>query len=364
MKTTTFLLVLSLCIQTTFASRIKDVASIEGATGVQVVGYGLVTGLNQTGDSQRSGFAVQSVINMLKRFGVTPKDVNLRTRNVAAVMVTATIPVFMKKGAKIDVSVSSSGDAESLQGGILLMTPLQGADGTFYGFAQGSVSVGGYDVRSLGSRSGRNLTTSGRVPAGAILDRNIEATIVQNSQIRVLLRDPDFTTATRVTETINKLPSLSNAAQTIDAGTVAVTVPGGSTPTQIMSLVSQIESAQVSVDVVGRVVINERTGTVVVGGNVQLLPAVVAHGGLEIQIQKNVQLSQPAPFSMGTSQRAETAQINAQEERNAPVLLPAASTVEDVASALTSLKVSPRDLIAIFQALKESGSLQGELIIQ
>ncbi len=350
--------------QSLFASRIKDVASIEGATSVQVVGYGLVSGLNQTGDSQRSGFAVQSVMNMLRRFGITPKDVNLRTRNVAAVMVTATIPVFMKKGAKIDVNVSSTADAESLQGGVLLMTPLQGSDGTFYGFAQGSVSVGGYDVRSLGSRSGRNQTTTGRVPSGAILDKNVDATIIQNSQIRVLLRDPDFTTATRVRDAINKLPNLSNAAQAVDAGTVSVKIASGATPSQVMDVVAQIESAQVSVDVVGRVVINERTGTVVVGGNVQLLPAVVAHGGLEIQIQKNVQLSQPAPFSVGTSQRAETATINAQEERNQPVLVPAASTVEDVAKALTALKVSPRDLIQIFQSLKEAGSLQGELIIQ
>jgi len=346
------------------ATRIKDVATIEGSTSIQVVGYGLVTGLSQTGDSQRSGFAVQSVINMLRRFGITPKDVNLRTRNVAAVMVTATIPVFMKKGTKIDVQVSSTGDAESLQGGVLLMTPLQSADGTFYGYAQGGVSVGGYDVRSLGSRSARNPTTSGRVPSGAILEKDLDATIVRNSQVRVLLREPDFTTATRVAAAINALENMNNTAQAMDAATVTVTVPSGATPGQIMELVSKIESAPVMVDVAARVVINERTGTVVVGGNVQLSPAVVAHGGLEIQIQRNVMLSQPAPFSAGTSQRAEVANVNAQEERTPPVLMPASTTVEEVAKALTQLKVSPRDLIAIFQALKESGSLQGELIVQ
>ncbi|MFM8473889.1 MAG: flagellar basal body P-ring protein FlgI [Candidatus Kapaibacterium sp.] len=346
------------------AARIKDVATIEGSTGVQVVGYGLVTGLSQTGDSQRSGFAVQSVINMLRRFGITPKDVNLRTRNVAAVMVTATIPVFMKKGSKIDVQVSSTGDAESLQGGILLMTPLQSADGKFYGFAQGGISAGGYDIRSLGSRSARNPTTTGRVPSGAILERNVDATIVKDNQVRVILRDPDFTTATRVTAAINKLENMSNSAQTVDAATVAVAVPAGATPNQIMELVAKIESAPVTVDVAGRVVINERTGTVVVGGNVQLLPAVVAHGGLEIQVQRNVMLSQPAPFSAGVSQRAEVANVNAQEERNPPTVLPASTTVEEVAKALTQLKVSPRDLIAIFQALKEAGSLQGELVVQ
>lgn len=349
---------------TVSATRIKDVATIEGSTGIQVVGYGLVTGLSQTGDSQRSGFAVQSVVNMLRRFGITPKDVNLRTRNVAAVMVTATIPVFMKKGSKIDVQVSSTGDAESLQGGVLLMTPLQSADGTFYGFAQGGISAGGYDIRSLGSRSARNPTTTGRVPSGAILEKNVDATIVRDNQVRVILREPDFTTATRVTAAINRLENLANAAQTVDAATVAVAVPAGATPNQIMELVAKIESAPVSVDVAGRVVINERTGTVVVGGNVQLLPAVVAHGGLEIQVQRNVVLSQPAPFSQGVSQRAEVANVNAQEERTPPVLLPASSTVEEVAKALTQLKVSPRDLIAIFQALKEAGSLQGELVVQ
>ena len=358
-------LITSLVLSTSVgATRIKDVATIEGSTGVQVVGYGLVTGLSQTGDSQRSGFAVQSVINMLRRFGITPKDVNLRTRNVAAVMVTATIPVFMKKGSKIDVQVSSTGDAESLQGGVLLMTPLQSADGTFYGFAQGGVSAGCYDIRSLGSRSARNPTTTARVPSGAILEKNVDATIVRNNQVRVVLRDPDFTTATRVTAAINKLENLSNAAQTVDAATVAVSVPAGATSNQIMEIVAKIESAPVTVDVAGRVVINERTGTVVVGGNVQLLPAVVAHGGLEIQVQRNVVLSQPAPFSNGVSQRAEVANVNAQEERTPPVLLPSSATVEEVAKALTQLKVSPRDLIAIFQALKEAGSLQGELVVQ
>ncbi len=353
-----------LCTNITFAGRVKDIATIEGVTGVQVVGYGLVTGLSNTGDSQLSGFTVQSIINMLKRFGVTPQNINLRTRNVAAVMVTATIPVFMKKGAKLDVQISSAGDAESLQGGVLLMTPLSGTDGAFYGFAQGPISVGGYDYRMLGSRTGRNSTTSGRVPSGCILDKNVEGTIVNNSQIRVLLRDPDFTTATRVADAINKLPNLTNAAQAVDGGTIAVTVPAGSTQQQIMSFIAQIEAANVSVDVAGRVVINERTGTIVVGGNVQLSPSVVAHGGIEIQIQRTSAVQQPAPFTFGRTQRTDNATLVAREEKNPPVVVPATTTVQDMANALTQLKVAPRDLIAIFQALKEAGSLQGELIIQ
>ncbi|MBL7998446.1 MAG: flagellar basal body P-ring protein FlgI [Candidatus Kapabacteria bacterium] len=354
-----------LCTIGASAARIKDIASIEGNSGVQVVGYGLVTGLNNSGDTQRSNFTMQSVMNLLKRFGITPQQaLNMRTRNVAAVMVTATIPAFLKKGAKIDVQVSSAGDAESLQGGVLLMSPLQAADGTLYGFAQGAISVGGFDFRSLGSRSGRNFTTSGRVPQALILEKAVEGSYSSNSQIRILLHDPDFTTAIRVAESVNALPNLTNSAQAVDAGTIAVTVPAGSTPTQILGFISQIESATVVSDVAARVVINERTGTVVVGGNVQLLPAVVAHGGLEIQIQRNVGVSQPAPFSTGTTQRLENATVNAQEERNPPVEIQATTSVKEMAAALTKLKVSPRDLIAIFQALKESGSLQGELIIQ
>lgn len=349
---------------TAYAGRVKDIATIEGVSSVQVVGYGLVTGLNNTGDSQRSGFVIQSVVNMLKRFGITPNTSTVRTRNVAAVMVTATIPMFMKKGAKVDIQVSSAGDAESLQGGILLMTPLSGVDGTLYGFAQGAISVGGYDFRALGSRSGRNLTTSGRVPSGLILEKSLDAGIVQNQQIRVLLREPDFTTSIRVADAINKLPNMNNAAQAVDAGTIAVTVPTGSTQPQIMQMIAQIESANVSSDAPGKVVINERTGTIVIGGNVQLLPAVVAHGGLEIQIQKTSSVSQPAAFSFGTTQRVDNATLNAKEERNPPVAIPATTTVQEMADALTKLKVSPRDLIAIFQALKEAGSIQGELLIQ
>lgn len=346
------------------APRIKDVATIEGVSGIQVVGYGLVTGLNNTGDSQRSIFTVQSVTNMLKRFGITVPNQNLRTRNVAAVIVTATLPMFLKKGSKVDVQVSSTGDAESLQGGILIATPLQSVDGILYGFAQGAISVGGYDFRALGSRSGKNFTSSGRVPSGCIIEKATDGQFVSNSQIRVVLHEPDFTTASRVATAINALQGLQNAAAAIDAATVAVAVPAGATPTQIVQLVAQIESATVTTDVAARVVINERTGTVVVGGTVQLLPAVVAHGGLDIQIQRTTQLSQPAPFSFGTSQRADNANVNTREEVTPPVALPATSTVQEMASALTLLKVSPRDLIAIFQALKESGSLQAELVIQ
>jgi flagellar P-ring protein precursor FlgI len=348
-----------------FAARIKDIATIEGVTGVQVIGYGLVTGLNQTGDNQQTSFTVQSVSNMLKRFGLTVPQSNPRIRNVAAVMVTATIPTFMKSGSKVDVKVSSIGDATSLQGGVLLMSPLSTAKGEIVGFAQGAVSVGGYDFRALGSRVARNEVTTGRIPNGLILDSDINSQFVNNSQINILLRDPDFTTSTRIATAINALPGLADAATPIDAGTVQVQLPAGQNQAQTMQTISAIEALNVESDPVARVVINERTGTVVVGGNVELLPSVIAHGGLEITIQQQVIVPQPAPFTIRPPQPVETATVETEEEVNpATALTVQGPTVQDMAEALNLLQVKPRDLIAIFQALKESGALQGELIIQ
>lgn len=351
------------------AARIKDIATIEGVTGTQVIGYGLVSGLNNTGDNQQTSFTVQSVSNMLKRFGLTVPTSNPRTRNVAAVMVTATIPPYAKKGSKVDVQVSSIGDANSLQGGVLLMSPVIMSDGTVVGLAQGALSVGGYDYKALGSRVSRNSVTSGRVPSGLILDTAMTGSFINNQIIRIVLRDPDFTTATRVAQAINASQNLANAATVIDVATISIQLPAVQ-PGETMALISQIESLNVESDPVARVVINERTGTVVVGGNVQILPTVVAHGNIEISIQKQVIVQQPAPFTSYPAQNAETATIAVDESQNPATPLvyqPAAGVppnVQELANALNLLKVSPRDLIAIFQALKESGALQGELIIQ
>jgi|YNPMSStandDraft_1061717.scaffolds.fasta_scaffold00008_11 flagellar P-ring protein precursor FlgI len=347
------------------AARVKDIATIQGAGSVQAIGYGLVTGLNQTGDNPQASFTVQSVVNMLKRFGLTPPSINPRTRNVAAVMVTANIPAFAAAGTKVDVQVSSIGDASSLQGGVLLMTPLSLSTGEIIGMAQGPLSVGGYDYNAFGSRLGKNVTTSGRVPNGLILEKNINSNFINNNSIIVTLREPDFTTAQRIADAINVSPGLNGTATPVDAGSVQVQLPVGLTQAQIFGFIAQIEGLNVTADPVARVVINERTGTVVVGGNVQLLPAVVAHSGLEIQIQKQVLVPQPAPFTIRPPQIAETAEIKTEEEmRAATALVVRGATVQDIADALNLLQVKPRDLIAIFQALKEAGSLQGELIIQ
>jgi flagellar P-ring protein precursor FlgI len=348
-----------------FGARIKDIAVIEGVSGVQVVGYGLVSGLNQSGDNQQTTYTVQSVSNMLKRFGLTVPERNPRIRNVAAVMVTATIPAFMKAGSKVDVVVSSIGDANSLQGGVLLMTPLSTADGTIVGMAQGSLSVGGYDFNALGSKLGKNISTTGRVPNGLFLDISFNREIIIDNKIRISLREPDFTTASRISQAVNSVAGLANSAQIFDAGTVEVTLPVGTNNNQAMELIARIEVINVISDPIARVVINERTGTVVVGGNVELLPAVIAHAGLEISIQKQVIVPQPAPFTIRPPQIAETAEITTREElRESRTLVVQGPTVQDIANALNLLQVNPRDLISIFQALKESGSLQGELIIQ
>lgn len=343
------------------AARIKDIATVEGVSGIQVIGYGLVTGLNQTGDSPRSTFTVQSVTSMLKRFGIAVPQLNLRTRNVAAVMVTASIPSFQKKGTRFDVQVSSLGDASSLQGGILLMTPLSSESGAVYGVAQGGLSVGGYDFQSKGSRVGKNFSSSARVPNGGLVDKDIPGTIVQNGQLRILLNDPDFTTSTRIATAINSLPGMNNGARAVDAATVQVQVPD---PAQVMQTIAQIEALQVTSDPTARVVINERTGTIVVGSAVQLLPAVVSHGGLEIQIQTVTSTQPQAPFTIAAPQPVQNSSLSAQERENPAIVLNGASTVQDMATALNALNVTPRDLIAIFQALKEAGALQAQLIIQ
>lgn len=347
------------------AARIKDIATIEGTSGIQAIGYGLVSGLGQAGDSPQSSITMQSVVNMLKRFGLTVPTSNPKIRNVAAVMVTATIPTFSKRGSKVDVQVSSIGDAKTLQGGLLLMTPLSTAQGEILGMAQGAVSVGGYDYESLGSRTARNFVTTGRVPNGLILETEVEGELLNNQMLSILIREPDYTTASRIAAAINGLAGLQNSARAVDAASVRVQIPANITQERLVETISQIELLNVTADPVARVVINERTGTIVVGANVELLPSVVAHSGLEISIQRNVIVPQPAPFTIRPPYPAEVAEITTQEQLNpANALVVSGATVSDMANALNQLKVSSRDLISIFQALKEAGALQGELVIQ
>lgn len=345
------------------ATRIKDIAYLQGVRGKQLIGYGLVVGLNGSGDTQRSTFTLQSVTSMLKRFGITVPQADLRLRNVAAVMVTSTVPSFAKEGGVIDVTVSSMGDATNLQGGTLLLTPLSGIDGAVYAMAQGPISIGGMGVRQNGNEVRRNHTAAGRIPGGAILERSSGTDLSKDSTIAVVLTQADFTTATRIAEQVNTKFG-KKIATPQDGSTVTLTVPNEFRQDgRLVEFISQVELLEVNPDVAAKVVINEKTGTIVVGSTVTLLPVAISHGGLNIDIQSTPVVSQPNAFSQGQTVVTHLTTVSAQVDSSVVVALDGAATVQDVAKALNSLKVGARDIIAIFQALKEAGALKAELVI-
>ncbi len=364
MKKIIILLIITIGIVTQLhaGSRIKDIAYVQGVRGQQLIGYGLVVGLNGTGDTQRSTFTLQSVTSMLKRFGITVSQNDLRLRNVAAVMVTATAPGFAREGSVVDVVVSSLGDATGLQGGTLLLTPLSAIDGTVYAMAQGPVSVGGINVTAGGSEVRRNHTATGRVPGGAIIEKPIPSSMTNDWTVIIVLRQADFTTANRIAEVVNA--QFPNSAVAKDASTIAVVTPEEYRQEgKIIEFISIIETFEIAPDVAARVVINERTGTIVIGGNVTILPVAISHGGLNIEIQSTPVISQPSPFSQGRTVVTQLTTVAAGEDSTRVYTIEGATTVQEVAKALNAMKLSPRDVIAIFQALKEAGALKAELVI-
>jgi len=344
------------------AQRIKDVAYINGSGSEQIIGYGLVVGLASTGDSYRSSFTVQSIASMLKRFGITVPQTDLKTRNVAAVIVTATLNTSLKSGAEFDVVVSSMGDATSLQGGTLLMTPLSGINGRVYGFAQGPISVGGYDINTpTGNRTSKNHTLAGRIPRGGSLKESIN--IEQNSfeEIAVFLKDPDLTTSNNIMLAINSKFG-ENSAKAIDAAEILIVVPTDR-QNNIVAFLAELENLEIQVDKIAKVVLNERTGTIVAGSNVKILPVSITHGSLNIQIRSYPTISQPNAFGRGNTVLFNNLVPSVYQDSTNTVAIQGATNVQEVASALNSLKVSPRDIISIFQALKEAGALVAELVI-
>ncbi len=344
------------------AQRIKDVAYLSGKNSEQIIGYGLVVGLAGTGDSYRSSFTIQSVTSMLKRFGITVPQTDLKTKNVAAVIITATLNSNLKAGAEFDVNVSSLGDATSLQGGTLLVTPLSGINGRVYGFAQGAVSVGGYDVNTLsGSRISKNHTLAGRVPRGGALKESIAFSQLPTDEISVFLKSPDITTAQNVATSINQKFG-SEIAKAADAAEVIITVPQ-ERQNNFVGFLSEVENADVKVDEIAKVVLNERTGTIVSGSSVKIQPVTITHGNLNITIRSFPIISQPNAFSQGRTTVFNNLVPYVSQDSTNTVAIQGASNVQEVAAALNSLKVSPRDIIAIFQALKEAGALIAELII-
>lgn len=346
----------------TFSQRIKDIATISGDNAEQVIGYGLVVGLAGTGDSYRTQFTMQSITSMLKRFGITVPQTDVKTRNVAAVMVTASLNSNYKPGAKFDVTVSSMGDATSLLGGTLLLTPLSGIAGDVYAFAQGSISIGGYDFNtSTGNRVSKNHSLAGRVPQGGVMKETLENEFVSNQQVSIYLRMPDLTTSNNVAKSINTKFG-DSAAISIDASEIMVNIPTDR-QTNIVNFLAELEVLTVETDYVARVVLNERTGTVVAGTNVQIKAVSITHGSLNITIENYPIVSQPGAFSNGNTAVVNNLVPYATQDSTNTIAISGASNVQEVASALNSLKVSPKEIIAIFQALKEAGALIAELVI-
>lgn len=346
------------------AARIKDIVDIRGVRPNQLVGYGLVVGLEGTGDSDDSLFTIQSLASLLEKMGVTvqPRDIE-DVENVAAVMVTAELPAFASLGSQLDVLVSSIGDAESLQGGTLLFTPLRAADGNIYAVAQGPVSTGGFTVSgNSGDQVQKNFPTVGRVVGGALVEKELHTNFNEKSAFTLALKEPDFTTASRVAQAINRA-FYDQLARTENAGSIRVTVPENYRGNTVQ-FVTMIESLGVTPDMVSKVVVNERTGTVIMGENVRISTIAIAHGNLSIEINESQDVSQPLPFSRGgRTVVTPESDIVVQEGKNPIFLVESGVSIGEVVKALNALGVSPRDLIAIFQALKAAGALQAELEI-
>ncbi len=347
---------LSNLISQAHAARIKDITDIKGVRTNQLVGYGLVVGLDGTGDGKKSKFTIQSMSGMLEKMGVSVSAKDIAVKNVAAVMLTAVLPPFAGIGTKQDVLVSSIGDAENLQGGTLLLTPLKGVDGKVYAVAQGPVNTGGFSAGGSGGSIQKNFPTVGRVINGAMIERELNFDFNGKKILTLSLHKPDFTTISRLANVINN-QFFGQPASALDSGTVKVRVPEKYIG-NLTSLVALIERLDVVPDISAKVIINERTGTVVMGENVRISTIAIAHGNLSIMIKNSSEVSQPNPFAQGETMVTSDKEILVTEESNQLVLVEPGVNIGDVVKALNALGVSPRDLIAIFQAIKAAGALQ------
>jgi len=344
-------------------ARIKDIATIEGVRDNQLVGYGLVVGLRGTGDSSQTVFPSQTLVSVLERMGVTVPQTgsnsasNMQVKNMAGVFVVATLPPFSPPGSKIDVTVSSAGDARSLEGGILLMTPLYGPDGEIFAQAQGALVLGGYVAASGGNSHQLNHPTTGRIIGGALVERQIPFDLKQLKTIDVVLNDADFHTAEQMAAAINR--ALAGArANAVDSRRIEIHPEPDEDRT---ALLDRVESVEVDVFPRARVVVNERTGTVVIGGTVRLQPVSILHGGLSVSVISRTEVSQPAPYSSGSTQAVEQTQVQAQDKPVNRIDLKEGATVEDLVQELQRTGAGARDVISILQAMKEAGALEADL---
>ncbi len=347
------------------ATRIKDLAGLQGVRDNQLLGYGLVVGLNGTGDDiKKSVFTKQAMINLVKRLGmsITPEVfTRMKTDNVAAVMVTANLPPFARPGTKLDVLVSTMGDATSLSGGTLLMTPLKGPNGKTYAVAQGPLAVGSIAFGGKAAKVQKNFPTAGRIVNGAIVERAVGWKLPPSGDLLYELKQPDFTTAARMTEAINHRFG-PNTAHSPDSGTVRVLMPleyRGN----VVGFVADLENIEIEADTPARIVVNERTGTIVMGQEVRIATVAVSHGNLNLVISENTEVSQPNPLAAGQTVAAPQTNVNVTEDQGNLVVLEMGVSIGEIARALNAIGATPRDLIAIFQAIKAAGALHAELVI-
>jgi len=363
MKPSFFVLSLacSLLASSLVAARLKDLVDIEGVRENQLVGYGLVVGLAGKGDTQQTVFSNQSLTNLLERMGVAVSPTAIRVKNTAAVMVTAALPAFAQPGQRIDTTVAAIGDAANLQGGILILTSLRGADGQVYAVAQGPVVTGGFVAGRGGASQTVNHPTVGRSPNGATVERAAPS-VAPKSIVRLQLRQSDFTTSTRIVAAINQKFAGKDApaARAENSGLVSVSIPApfASRTTEFLS---ELENLTVEADRPARVVVNERTGTIVLGKDVRVAPVAILHGNLNVEIQTSLAVSQPAPLSQGSTEVVPQTAVAAKEEKARSIVLKQGATVEELCRALAAIGSTPRDIIAILQSLRSAGALEAEI---
>ncbi len=343
--------------------RVRDLVMIAGARDNQLVGYGLVAGLAGDGDKDQT-YTKQSVANMLMRYGLNVPASTMSSKNVAVVMVTADIGPFIKNGARIDVTVASMGDAKSLTGGVLLQTPLIGADGKVYAVAQGPLSIGGFsagDGGAGGATVTKNHPTTGQIVNGALVEKEIPTQFVHDNMVELLLRDPSFNSASRMAIAINQV--FTNSAHAVDSSTVQVEMPSAAAG-QAVDFIARLEQVELTPDIPARIIINERTGTIVATAAIHISSCAVASGNITINVASSQDVSQPNAFGGGTTAVTKRTSTQVTENKSLLVPLPELPTVEKVATALSALGATPRDMMAIFQAMKQAGALQAELIIR
>jgi flagellar P-ring protein FlgI len=343
------------------ASRLKELVSIEGVRDNQLLGYGLVVGLAGTGDRQQTIFSAQSLTNLLQRMGVTVSPTAITVKNTAAVLVTATLPPFAQPGAKIDVTVSSIGDSSNLQGGLLVMSPLRGADGQVYAVAQGALLTGGFSAGGAGTTKVVNHPTVGRIPEGGLVERMAPSN-QPRGEIKLQLKSMDFGTANLIAEAINKKYSmlLIPPAHADNGSLVTVSVPR-TFQTKPVQFIAELEQISVEPERSSRIVVNERTGTIVMGKDVHIAPVAIMHGNLTVEVQTTFTVSQPAPLSGGTTTVVPQTEVAAKEEKAKNVILKEGATVEDLVRGMTAIGSTPRDIIAILQDLRAAGALDTDL---